>query len=196
MPPPRKRRRSADGMVTMTSPSSSEEGGTTDINTNMRRSGGGYLTSRESALVLAGETITLAATHWLMEESYRDARTDRAFGALQYAAQLLTSPGRTNAGLVDSVRRALRAGVYNSNDICYEWTRYTHNDYESTRRKNYRTWDPAMTDTEWNKEKGVMRRIRDAIEHAVVHCEVTLYAPLATVIEKIAQASALHVQQI
>lgn len=220
LPPPRKRRRSANGVVTNASQSSSsEEGATTiakdeagatgrtvQVNSNsphgaaIRRSGGGFLTSRESALVLAGETISLAVTHWLMEECYRDIPTDRAFCALQYASRLLACPGRTNTGLLDNVRRSLRAGVSqgSSASICYSWTRYHNgNGNGNTNVKlNYSTWDPEMDSAEWAAERLVHRRIREAIEYAIVHCDVTIYAPIATVVENIAQTSAERVQLI
>lgn len=231
IPPPHKRGRSANGLRNFSS--SSDEGATTaraaattpastsapvvngNGNGNMngngnvggtRRSGGGYLTSRESALVLAGETISLAVTHWLMEESYRDVAGDRALGALSHAAVLLTSPGRTNAFLLDTVRRSLRAGVAVSRgvSVCYSWTRYNtntkytnyeHSDFEDA-KINYITWDPAITHAEWAAETIVLRRIREAIEYAIVHCQVTIYAPIATVVDKIAHLAAQRVQTI
>ncbi len=152
------------------------------------------VTSRDTALYLAGETLATAATQWLVEEAFR-SKPCRASNALKFASDLLrgnglsnSCAGRRGAGMLDEVRRVLVA-AQPSSVVYVGWARPGTTSYRRA-RLNYASWDPEISVEEWEEEIRVFTIIRDAIVEAVKTCHVHLYAPIVTVASTVADKAA------
>lgn len=106
--------------------------------------------------------VALAATHWLLEEAWRDslempART-RAESCMAHVASMMEDK-RWEDG--DHVRRALAAG-HHAALVDASWVQ---GDRRAMARAfdNYAAWDPSITDDEWEIESEVLALLRGAI---------------------------------
>lgn len=204
-PPPRRSRAASDSTSVeiqddATSIPSSSSGGNSPKRARVHGPTTIGLSSRDTALYLAGETLATAATQWLVEEAFR-SQPRRASRSLKFASELLrgnwlssNGAGRRGAGMLDEIRRVLVA-AQPSSEVYIGWARPATKSFRRA-RLNYAAWDPEISDEEWDVEVRVFETIRHAIVVAVKSCHVHLYAPIVTVASAVAEKAAEIAQQL